>query len=596
MCATSCARSAPARGRTRGGGEPARLALVVQTGQELALARAGAAGAATPAGAARAGRAPASGATARRAGRRASPDAGSQGWRAGTGGASRVHRHPPALRLRGRGGRPDPSAELAVDPGGSVRGRARPPPGHRSAPRCTDSPSASCSPPWRSPSCSGSPRPPGEELPPGFTDGVPVGAEAGTDRRGGAASGTRSQVAAAPSGYFGAGAYGAVRCGGRRHEPRPARSPTTCSPRSCSRPCSRSRRRPPPPSTAPSPMTLSRYDEWNGMFSHDDGHTGEQLRALRLPQPVHRRTGGPSGSPGIGIWQYDSAGLGAPLTTAEAMDVGTVAGDVARVMSARTATRPPPWSGTPRRSPTRSAATPPGATGGYPCTLCQGFFDEMMGTTPAVREPRAGRRGSAPWAASRQRTCTLAGVAEHRSRAGTSNPAVGVIQGATAWATLSPGRRRQHHGRADAALAPRSTSSTGAPRRSGTGSAPTRGTPSTSGRAARSAGTPARSARRRAPASPGRAASTLCDVTAVRGACGPCRRAGVSATTFSVAGSYRPVALDANGDGRGDILWYAPGSGPDYLWLGTGPGTFSSTTLNVTKTHVLTVLRRRRRR
>ena len=37
---------------------------------------------------------------------------------------------------------------------------------------------------------------------------------------------------------------------------------------------------------------------------------------------------------------------------------------------------------------------------GYPCTLCQGFFNEMMGTSPDVREPRCWFRGSAPWAAS----------------------------------------------------------------------------------------------------------------------------------------------------------------------------------------------------
>ena len=177
----------------------------------------------------------------------------------------------------------------------------------------------------------------GEELPPGFTDGVPVGAEAGTTP----AAGTSGTVqVAATQRHFGAGAYGAVRF---------AVAATT---RTCTisddvltalvlAPVFKESSAATTPSTAPAPMTLSRYDEWNGVFSTTMGtpENNYGLYAFRDPSTVYRRA---FWSPGIGIWQYDSAGLGAPLTTTEAMDVSTVSGDVARVMSRATATRPPP--------------------------------------------------------------------------------------------------------------------------------------------------------------------------------------------------------------------------------------------------------------
>lgn len=46
---------------------------------------------------------------------------------------------------------------------------------------------------------------------------------------------------------------------------------------------------------------------------------------------------------------------------------------------------------------------------------------------------------------------------------------------------------------------------------------------------------------------------------------------------ISIGGSYRPYALDANGDGRSDVLWYGPGSLPDRMWL-MGPGAVPATT------------------
>jgi hypothetical protein len=50
-----------------------------------------------------------------------------------------------------------------------------------------------------------------------------------------------------------------------------------------------------------------------------------------------------------------------------------------------------------------------------------------------------------------------------------------------------------------------------------------------------------------------------------------------------VNGQYRPVAGDFDGDGRTQILWYAPGSTDDYLWEWNGSGwTSTAKTINGT--------------
>jgi hypothetical protein len=51
-----------------------------------------------------------------------------------------------------------------------------------------------------------------------------------------------------------------------------------------------------------------------------------------------------------------------------------------------------------------------------------------------------------------------------------------------------------------------------------------------------------------------------------------------------VNGQYRPVAGDFDGDGKTQILWYAPGSTADYLWEWNGSG-WSSTTKSVSGTY-----------
>lgn len=88
------------------------------------------------------------------------------------------------------------------------------------------------------------------------------------------------------------------------------------------------------PDAAPSPMTLSRWDEWTGkvsgsnnlnanygLYPHRDPHGTPYKRAFWTP--------------GIGIFQYDVAGVGAPFTAAELVNVEFVARTVAAGMADR---------------------------------------------------------------------------------------------------------------------------------------------------------------------------------------------------------------------------------------------------------------------
>lgn len=410
-----------------------------------------------------------------------------------------------------------------------------------------------------------------EDLPPGFTDGRPVGEEEGgpTQPRQQSAS-----AAATTERYFGREAYEAVRAA------------VQGTSRSCYisddgltalvlAPVFKESSAATTPSTAPAPMTLSRYDEWTGTYgtsNNQDANYG--LYAFRNPYTKYSRA---YWHPGIGIWQYDSAGLGSPFTAVERMHVGIMAGDVARITSSRYC------SATGSDQDRRYTAW---TDWGYPCTLCQGFFNEMVGSSPKFANLNL-VNGITPLGGTVARTCSLPNTA------GTVpcwyvEPRVGVIQGSTAWATLSPtggngptvapaplshpfyvvdrGATEERHwlqvdtGYDSDIRAVRTIGKNARPRSNQTGS----GLAWT--------------------AAPG-----LCDLTAGRGACYPVPPAGMSSGTLSVASGYRPVALDANGDGAGDVLWYRPGSASDALWIGSGGGRFGSypKSVNGTYDHVL---------
>ena len=60
---------------------------------------------------------------------------------------------------------------------------------------------------------------------------------------------------------------------------------------------------------------------------------------------------------------------------------------------------------------------------------------------------------------------------------------------------------------------------------------------------------------------------------------------GFAPLAVSVNGSYRPSVADIGGDGRDDIVWYAPGSTGDFLWFGRASGVPSSRPLSVSGTY-----------
>jgi hypothetical protein len=61
---------------------------------------------------------------------------------------------------------------------------------------------------------------------------------------------------------------------------------------------------------------------------------------------------------------------------------------------------------------------------------------------------------------------------------------------------------------------------------------------------------------------------------------------GFSPLAVSVNGTYQPSVADLDGDGRDDILWYAPGPTADHLWLGQPAGAPTSRAFSVSGTYV----------
>jgi hypothetical protein len=427
------------------------------------------------------------------------------------------------------------------------------------------------------------------DIPAGFTDGVPVG---GGDAAPSPASrddpvdpgaaqpqadpvaGT-AQTKAATQRYFGREPWQAIQAAA-------AATPRTCSISSNGltaltvSPVFKESSAATSASTAPSPMTLSRYDEWNGIYATTSNQSANYgLYAFRNPNTPYKQA---FWHPGIGIWQYDSAGVGAPFTAIERMDVRVVAADVAKGMAARYCNpsasligHGAPFSAQERRY----AAWSPW---GYPCTLCEQEFQSMTSTSPVFARISL-VDGISVTGGAEPRTCTLLGVAG-TVRCWYVNPSVGVIEGATGWARIAPldggspsstptpiarpfyvidrgAKEERHWLRTDTGYAidisgSRTIGTNERPRANQAGSGITWS--STSG---------------------------LCDLTTGHGACVPPAPAGLTLTSASVGGLFRPIALDAHGDGRGDVLWYAPGAAADHLWSGTGSGRFTDSSLAI---------------
>jgi hypothetical protein len=421
---------------------------------------------------------------------------------------------------------------------------------------------------------------PAAEVPSGFTDGIPVGATDPTSSEPQALAEPLADEEPQPDTratqrYFGREPWQAIRAA------------AASTPRSCTlsdggltalvvSPVFKESSAATSPSTAPSPMTLSRYDEWNGTYATTSNRSANYgLYAFRNPNTSYKRA---FWHPGIGIWQYDSAGVGAPFTAIERMDVRTTAADVAKGMAARYCNpsasligHGPPYTGLERRY---SAWTP----WGYPCTLCEQEFQAMTSTATDFANTTL-VDGISVTGGAQPRTCTLSGVA------GTVpcwyvDASVGVIEGATGWAQIAPldggtptstptplaeafyvvdrgATEERHWLRADTGYGIDISGS----RKIGTNERP-RSNQAGSGITWRTG-------------------SGLCDLTTGRGACLPPAPPGMTATAVTVNGSFRPIPLDAQGDGRGDVLWYAPGAGADHLWSGSGSGRFTSTAQNI---------------
>ncbi|WP_426572341.1 FG-GAP repeat domain-containing protein [Aquihabitans sp. McL0605] len=422
---------------------------------------------------------------------------------------------------------------------------------------------------------------PAGDLPAGFTDGIPVGGPDGPEGSPAPEATTSSAAStrAAPTQrYFGADPWHAIQ----------ASSAATA--RSCTMsddgltalvvaPVFKESSAATSAANAPSPMTLSRYDEWTGVMATDtNANANYGLYAFRDPNTAYPRA---YWHPGIGIWQYDTAGVGAPFTAIERMDVGTVSADVAKGMASRYCTpsasligHAAPFTDAERRN----AAWAPW---GYPCTACEQVFQEMTASAQPFADitlvPGISVTGGA-----KARSCTVAGSTDVIP-CWYIDPSVGTIEGATGWATVNPGggsptvapaplskpfyvlerngREERHWLAVDTGYdidisASREIGKNDRPRSNQAGSGLT-----------------------------WVASSGLCDVSTGRGACVPRSPAGVTTTQFDVTGTYRPISLDVDGDHRGDVLWYAPGPATDPLWRGQGSGGFASSTVSISGTY-----------
>lgn len=417
-----------------------------------------------------------------------------------------------------------------------------------------------------------------DELPAGFTDGVPVAGEGGPEAITSGAEAEASAGAttsAATTRYVGRAPWAAIRAAA-------AATPRTCSLSDDGlsalviSPVFKETSTATTPATAPSPMTLSRYDEWNGVRATTSNASANYgLYAFRDPSTPYERA---FWHPGVGMFQYDGAGVGAPFTTIERMDVAVVAADVAKGMAARYCAPSSSLIGHGAPFTDRERRNAAWAPWGYPCSACEAQFQDLMGTSPKFAA-LALVDGISTTGGAQRRTCTLAGVA------GTVgcwyvDPRVGVIEGATGWATTAPLDGGSPTVAPTPLSAPFYVVDRGATEERHWLAADTGYAIDISG--ARTLGKNERPRSNQAGSGiTWQRTSGLCDLTTGRGDCLPLAPSGMTLTPTPVSGTFRAVALDAQGDGRGDVLWIAPGSAADYLWSGAGSGRFTATRQNI---------------
>jgi hypothetical protein len=456
--------------------------------------------------------------------------------------------------------------------------------------------------------------PAGSDLPSGFLDGVPVGN--GTDvAPSGVTSKAVSSKASVTKRYVGDGVWTAIRSVAAAAD-RPCTVSTDDVVAMMVAPIFKESSAATTASSAGSPMTLSRADEWTtGRYvttNNVDANYG--LYEGRNPNTAYQRA---YWHPGIGIWQYDSAGVGAPFTAAERMNVNVVGADVAKGMISRYCKSTGTTSFDKRRaawSPWMDACTTSNAS----ANLCEKEFQAMTSSSPKFANI-ATVAGISATGGAIKRTCSIDGQSvecwyidparAEGSKGWQFNPSGGPDWSTRPTPLALPfyvikrnGYEERHWLKADTGYAVDISGK----RLLGKNERPRSGTVNVG-----SGITWSRT-------------STLCDVTASRGNCSgtntkptttttatttttkptttttttpatptavaPVAPAGVRATATKVSGAdYVPITLDINGDGRNDVFWYGPGAIADSIWLGKADGTFSNKAVNVAGTYEVSV-------
>ena len=404
---------------------------------------------------------------------------------------------------------------------------------------------------------------PNSEAPPGATDGIPVGTWEG-EPVDGPVEDSGATTAAVTQRYFGADAFHAI-------EDAVAATSRTCSVSNSNLvamvlgPVFRESSAAVTPSSEPAPMTLSRYDEWSGYYPppETNQNTNYGLYAFRDPYTAFPRA---YWHPGIGIWQYDSAGVGMPFTAAERIDVRIVSADVAKEMARRYCNR----TGTEQSK--RNAAWLPW---GNPCYECQAAYSDLVSTGFASLTLTDDVDAAGGMLAS---TCSLQGVSASFT-CHYIDPA--RAQGANWWLfspdggsrTSSPtpvsapfysfernGYEERHWLAADTGY----PADIFARRRLGTNARP-RSNPVGSGLEwGVNAG--------------------LCDFARSQ-ACGAALPEDFVRTSLTDRGDAIPLQGDFNGDGWDDLFWYAAGGATDDQWLSSGDTGFAKRTMTVSGTY-----------